>query len=361
MEQRMERRAERDREEPPAEQRAVNPGSEGRLESRAGDGPERGGDRPGASALEPRANAIPLALRRSLAALRARGHSLDVSELAEQLLALDAPSSPDVAKQLVAAVLGWSPETLPDRIAPEQLRPGTESAAAGIPIEAAEFVVVDLETTGLAVDECSIIEIGAVRISRLTIVERFATLLRPPGRIPRSITALTGIDDATVAEAPTLRRGLRAFRSWLDLTPSAPFVAHNASFDSRFVARAFSDYGFAPYATPVFCTQRIARRVVPQLGRYNLDHLCAHFGLSNSARHRAAGDAEVTARALLELLDLARSNHRVATLGDLLDLQEAPTRRRRRARRNKRGAGARPAAAQEGRERGGLLSPPRIG
>jgi DNA polymerase III epsilon subunit family exonuclease len=262
-----------------------------------------------------------------------------VSELAERLLVLDAPSSSEVAKRLVAAALGWSPETLPDRIAPECLRPGAESAAANIPIEEAEFVVVDLETTGLAVDQCSILEIGAVRISRLTIVERFATLLRPPGRIPRAITLLTGIDEATIAEAPTLRRGLRRFRSWLDRTPSAPFVAHNASFDSRFVARAFLDYGVAPYEAPVFCTQRIARRVVPQLGRYNLDQLCAHFGLSNSARHRAAGDAEVTARALLELLDLALSNRRAATLGDLLDLQEAPLRRRRRARRNKPGAG----------------------
>jgi DNA polymerase-3 subunit epsilon len=272
-----------------------------------------------------------------------------VSELAERLLALDAPSSPEVAKRLVGAALGWSPETLPDRLEPEHLRPGAESAAAGIAIEAAEFVVVDLETTGLAVDQCSILEIGAVRIARLEIIERFDTLLRPPGPIPRAITSLTGIDEATVAEAPTLRAGVRTFRSWLERTPSASFVAHNASFDSRFVARAFSDHGLAPYATPVFCTQRIARRVVPQLGRYNLDHLCAHFGLSNHARHRAAGDAEVTARALLDLLDLARSERQVATLGDLLDLQEAPTGRRRRSRGQRRVTTGGPPPAREGK------------
>jgi len=285
----------------------------------------------------PRTEPIPAPLRRSLAALRARGRSVAVSELAERLLALEAPSSPTVAKRLVAAALGWAPESLPDRIAPERLRPGVESAAAAVRLDQAEFVVVDLETTGLSVDECSILEVGAVRISRLGIAERFATLLRPPGPIPRAITALTGIDEATVAEAPTQRRGLRAFRAWLERTPAASFVAHNAAFDSRFVARAFSDHGLAPYASPIFCTQRIARRVVPQLGRYNLDTLCAHFGLSNSARHRAAGDAEVTARALLELLDLARSDRGVTTLGELLDLQEAPTGRRRRTGRMRRG------------------------
>jgi DNA polymerase-3 subunit epsilon len=318
----------------------------GRPQSESPHGISRRDPRPPA----PRVDAIPAPLRRSLAALRAQGQSLAVSELAERLLALDAPSSPQVAKRLVGAALGWWPETLPDRIEPERLRPGAESDAAGIPIEAAEFVVVDLETTGLAVDRCSILEIGAVRISRLEICERFATLLRPPGPIPRAITSLTGIDEATVAEAPTLRRGLRAFRSWLDGTPTASFVAHNASFDSRFVARAFSDHGFAPYATPVFCTQRIARRVVPELGRYNLDHLCAHFGLSNPARHRAAGDAEVTARALLELLDLARSERKVATLGDLLDLQEGPTGRPRRSRGRRRVATARPPPTSETRE-----------
>jgi DNA polymerase III epsilon subunit family exonuclease len=259
-----------------------------------------------------------------------------LTELAERLLALDGPASPELARRLVATALGWSPDALPDRVESRHLRPGAEADAADVPIEAAAFVVVDLETTGLSVERCSILEIGAVRISRLEIVERFSTLLRPPGPIPRSITVLTGIDDATVAEAPTLRQGLRRFRGWLDRTPDASFVAHNASFDSRFVARALDAHGLAAYPAPVFCTQRLARRILPGLGRYNLDHLCAHFGLSNAARHRAAGDAEVTARALLDLLDLARRGLGVASVGDLLDLQEAPTGRGRRG-----GSGAR--------------------
>jgi DNA polymerase-3 subunit epsilon len=73
----------------------------------------------------------------------------------------------------------------------------------------------------------------------------------------------------------------------------------------------------------------LSRRLLPELGRYNLDHLCAHFGIRNRARHRALGDAEATAHAWIELIALAREQ-RHATVGDLLDLQEAPTRRRRK-------------------------------
>ena len=86
-----------------------------------------------------------------------------------------------------------------------------------------------------------------------------------------------------------------------------------------------------PYPGPVLCTRRLARRIVPELGRYNLDHLCAHFGISNRARHRALGDAAATATALVELLQLARARLGVETVGDLLDLHERkpkPVRRR---------------------------------
>jgi DNA polymerase III subunit alpha, Gram-positive type len=82
----------------------------------------------------------------------------------------------------------------------------------------------------------------------------------------------------------------------------------------------------------VFCTQRLARRLLPRLGRYDLDHVCAHFGVFNRARHRALGDADATARVWIELLAVARERG-LETVGDLLDLQERPVRRRRRRRR----------------------------
>jgi DNA polymerase III epsilon subunit-like protein len=83
----------------------------------------------------------------------------------------------------------------------------------------------------------------------------------------------------------------------------------------------------------VLCTQRLARRLLPRLGRYDLDHVCAQFGVDNRARHRALGDADATARVWIELLSLAIKRG-VETVGDLLDLQEQPVRRRRRRRRS---------------------------
>jgi DNA polymerase-3 subunit epsilon len=192
--------------------------------------------------------------------------------------------------------------------------------------------VVDLETTGLAVDRCAILEIGAVRVVRLRPGARFTTLIRPELAVPRRISELTGIGDLELEGAPPAGPALRAFRRWLGRAPNAPFVAHNAGFDARFTERALAAAALPPYRAPVLCTRRLARRLLPGLCRYDLDHLCARFGIRNAARHRALGDADATARALVELLRLARQQG-VATVGELLDLQERPPRGRRRRRR----------------------------
>ncbi len=269
-------------------------------------------------------------LQRSLAQLRARGEALGVAELAQRLLALESPVPPALARRLLATALGWAPSALPDRIEVCQLRPPEEREVAGLRLEQARFAVVDLETTGLALDRAQILEIGAVRVAGLRPADRFATLVRPRGTISRAITALTGIDAALVADAPPPSRALRSFRDWLEAGAPAPFVAHNAHFDARFVARALCDQRLAPYRAPVLCTRRLARRLLPGLGRYDLDHLCAHFGISNPARHRGPGDAEATARALIELLEIAHSRAGITSVGELLDLQARPPARRRR-------------------------------
>jgi len=259
---------------------------------------------------------------------------LGLVELAKQLLAVETAIDPVLARRIVGLALNREPQSLPDPLSPGDLRSGDEIEVADRKIASADFVVVDLETTGLDANRASILEIGAVRISQLRIVDRFETLLRPPGKLPRAIVALTGIHDAMVAEAPTEIRALRSFARWLDRTPAAPFVAHNASFDHRFVSRALDSCGLPPYCGAVLCTQKLSRRLIPELGRYNLDRLCAHFGISNSARHRALGDAEATARALLDLLEIAQSRFEIANLGELIDFQRRPPARKNRRSRS---------------------------
>jgi DNA polymerase-3 subunit epsilon len=104
-------------------------------------------------------------------------------------------------------------------------------------------------------------------------------------------------------------------------------VAHNAPFDAGFVGRGFARHGLRPLDVPVLCTRKLARRVLPGLGRFGLDRVCEHLGIRNGARHRAAGDATATAELLVTLLDRARTTHRLETLGDLdLFLRSPPGR-----------------------------------
>jgi DNA polymerase III epsilon subunit family exonuclease len=274
---------------------------------------------------------LPDGMRRRLGALRAEGAPVPLVELARQLLALDASPAAPIARRLVASLLGARPEALPEQLAPGELRPIEESAVAERPLQRACFAVVDVETTGLSSARDAIIEIGAVRVEGLRATSRFETLVRPPGPGPLSaaIVALTGIDDALLTPAPPAHRALDRFARWLGEARGAPWVAHNARFDSAFLRRAFEGQGARAPAVAVLCTQRLARRLLPRLGRYDLDHVCAQFGVNNRARHRALGDAEATARVWIELLGLAAACG-VETVGDLLDLQEKPMRRRRR-------------------------------
>jgi DNA polymerase III subunit epsilon len=280
-------------------------------------------------------SALPDGMRRRLGALRAEGEPLALVELARRLLALADPPASPVARRLVAGLLGARPESLQDPLAPRELRPVEESAVAATPLARASFAVVDVETTGLSSARDAIIEIGAVRVENLCATSRFETLVRPPGPGPLSaaIIALTGIDDALLAPAPPAHRALAHFARWLGEARGAPWVAHNARFDSGFLRRAFAGQGARAPAVAVLCTQRLARRLVPRLGRYDLDHVCAQFGVDNRARHRALGDAVATARVWIELLGLAIARG-VEKVGDLLDLQEQPVRRRRRRRRS---------------------------
>ena len=281
-------------------------------------------------------------LRRVLDRLDAADATLPVAELAQRLLSLTTPLADGLARRLLASAVGCVPERLPDVVAVRELARIALGPCAATALTAADFIVVDLETTGLALAHCTILEIGAVRIEGLRAGDSFQTLVDPVEPIPARITALTGIDRSMVDGAPPLERALRDFHAWARPTPGTLFVAHNAAFDHRFVAHAFASHALPPWPGPVLCTRRLARRVLPDLGRYDLDTLSARFGIANRWRHRALGDAEATARALLELIERAQMEHAVADVGDLLRLQAL---RRARARR-RRAPAATPAAVR---------------
>lgn len=170
------------------------------------------------------------------------------------------------------------------------------------PLRCLDYVVVDVETTGGAPGGGHrITEVAAVRLrGDGTFVEEFTTLVNPERPIPPGITQLTRITQSMVQRAPRFADvAAEVFR----VLHGAVFVAHNASFDWRFLSSELRQAGGEAPRGRVLCTVRLARRVVPEISHRSLDALQFFFDVHNEARHRAFGDARATARIFRRLLD----------------------------------------------------------
>lgn len=161
------------------------------------------------------------------------------------------------------------------------------------------FVVFDLETTGLSKNTDKITEIGAVKIENGKITDRFSSFVNPQVPIPQKIVELTSITDEMVADAPIIDEILPKF---LDFCKGCVLVAHNAEFDTGFVkeyaARCGIEYGF-----PHLDTLMLARALYPELGNHRLSTLNKHLKVPLLHHHRAVDDAQATADIFIKMLD----------------------------------------------------------
>jgi DNA polymerase-3 subunit epsilon len=197
------------------------------------------------------------------------------------------------------------------------------------PLELADYVVFDLETTGTAAGSSRIVEVGAVRVSSLVPVARFERLVDPGVPIPRTITTLTGIRSADVRGRPRIERVVDDF---LRFCAGAVLVAHNARFDVGFIDAELRRLRSGRLAAPVIDTVALARRLIgDRLPRMNLGTLAERFDTEVRPCHRALPDAEATAEVLVRLLGLAQE-HGASTVGEVIALC-APARRRAAGRR----------------------------
>ena len=179
------------------------------------------------------------------------------------------------------------------------------------------FVVVDVETTGGRPPGDRVTEIGAVRMRAGRVEGEWSSLVNPGRPIPGFVSRLTGIDDVKVSDAPPFDAVAEEF---LEFLGGAAFVAHNARFDWAFLAAELRRARDLALDGPRLCTVRLSRKLVPGLPSCGLDTLTRWFGFENPARHRAGGDALVTARLLSRLLGLAREAG-ARTLADLAALE----------------------------------------
>ena len=213
---------------------------------------------------------------------------------------------PGLAARLVYDLLGTDRRVTVDddgvwSVAPlRPARDALEGREAESPrLDALEFAVVDVETTG-SMREDRVMEIACVHVAGGRIGAKYSTLVDPGTWIPPYISRMTGIDEAMVAAAPRFEQVAAVVRRALS---GRVFTAHNARFDWRFVAAEMRRARAEAPSGERLCTVRLAKRIVPGLRRFGLDALIEYYGLECRARHRAWGDALVTAEVLLRLLD----------------------------------------------------------
>jgi DNA polymerase III epsilon subunit family exonuclease len=197
-------------------------------------------------------------------------------------------------------------------------------------LEAASFVVFDLETTGLSPARSRIVEIGAQRVEALEVGAIFETLVDPGVALPIAITALTGIGQEHVRGAPGQELAVRRF---LAFAGDAVLVAHNARFDLGFLDRVVERLTGRRVAGPVVDTVGLARRLLSgRTRRFGLAPLSHFFGTSVEPCHRALADASATAEILIALIGLAQERG-ARTVADLVELS-APRARRLQTKRS---------------------------
>lgn len=155
-----------------------------------------------------------------------------------------------------------------------------------------EFVALDLETTGLAAETERIVEIGAVRFDdRGVELERYQTLVNPERSMPPGAQAVHGITDGQLLGAPIAREILPDFFAFLGPADATTLLAHNASFDARFLGCECKRAGLPDAGHAIVDTLALARRKLPEIRNHRLDTLARLFKLDPDGPHRALADS----------------------------------------------------------------------
>lgn len=179
----------------------------------------------------------------------------------------------------------------------------------------AEYVVFDIETTGLSVINNKIIELAGVKMRDEKVIERFASFVNPHELIPYNIQQLTNINDEMVRDAPELDGVLEKFREFIG---DAVLVAHNARFDIGFLQANLKSLGMPLLTNPVLDTLELARLLLPNMKNHRLNTLSDKFKVNLDNHHRAVDDAEALGYVLYHLIKEGE-NQRITELDRLND------------------------------------------
>ena len=162
-----------------------------------------------------------------------------------------------------------------------------------------DYVIFDLETTGISCYRDKVVEISGVKVIKGSITDEFSSLVNPECHIPFPASQVNGITDDMVADAPLFNTILKDF---LDFAGELPLVGHNiTSFDMKFIYRDSEKYyGMIP-GNDYIDTLRLSRICLPELKHHTLTDLAAYYGISTEGAHRALNDCHMN-RAIFEKL-----------------------------------------------------------
>ncbi len=181
-----------------------------------------------------------------------------------------------------------------------------------------EYIVFDIETTGLSQKKNKIIEIGAVKVKDGEEIDRFSEFINPEEPIPYSIEQLTSITDEMVMHAPTVDVILPKF---LEFCGDDIVVAHNAAFDTGFIKKNAKDIGMK-FDNTIMDTMTLSHVLLPELGKFTLDRVCKALNVKNEHHHRAVDDANATAKIFVKLYEMLVERG-VKTVEDVNELGSA--------------------------------------
>lgn len=175
------------------------------------------------------------------------------------------------------------------------------------------FICFDIETTGLSAARDKITEIGAVKVENGVITDTFSTFANPEMPIPQKITQLTGVTDDMVKDAPSQSEAVGAF---LEFAGDNVLVAHNAPFDTSFIAKACEDMG-REYNYTSIDTVAISRAILTDIKNCKLDTVAKFLRLGDFNHHRATDDAEMLARIFINLCQRLTDDYGITKTNDI--------------------------------------------
>ena len=210
---------------------------------------------------------------------------------------------------------------------PEPARRNLEAAQglkSSAPLDQCDFVVLDLETTGIDITKDRVISVGAVRINqgRIHLGKAFSERINPGPDMPTKAVTVHGITPDMLAAA---RPEAEVFDEFIDYIGHGIIVAHNAGFDLHFLNRHMRErYGLRLHNLVIDTVLLCKRFILPSdpfgisrhIERCRLDALAEHFGIAQPERHIASGDALVTAMIFQRIISLMEQKG-AATLGRL--------------------------------------------